>query len=76
MPQQKIGLIIETDKNGEKLIKQFEKEIKKGTNTTSIEFSLARRSLGEGGENNSEEVKIDELKFRIKIKEINLWIKF
>ncbi len=58
MPQGKIGLIIETDKNGEEIIKKFESEIKKGTNTTSIEFS----------ENNGEELKIDELKFKIEIK--------
>jgi isoleucyl-tRNA synthetase len=58
MPQQKIGLIIETDSNGEKLIKQFESEIKKGTNTISIEFS----------ENSGEELKVNELKFKIEIK--------
>jgi len=57
-PQDRISLLIETDKNGEKLIKQFENEIKKGTNTISIEFSP----------NNGEETKIDELKFKIEIK--------
>jgi valyl-tRNA synthetase len=57
-PQDKIGLVIETDSEGEKLIKKFKSEIKKGTNTTSIEFL----------ENNGEELKIDELMFKIKIK--------
>ncbi len=56
-PQDKIELVIETDKNGEEFVEKFESEIKKGTNTTSIKFS----------ENNGEEIKIDELKFIIKI---------
>ncbi|MEW5907967.1 MAG: isoleucine--tRNA ligase [Patescibacteria group bacterium] len=58
IPQDKIGLIIETGKNGEKLINKFEKEIKKGTNTNTIEFSP-----NDGGE-----VEFDELKFKIEIK--------
>jgi isoleucyl-tRNA synthetase len=58
MPRQKIELIIETDSNREKLIKQFENEIKKGTNTTAIEFS----------KNDGGEIKIDELMFKISIR--------
>ncbi|MBU4224163.1 isoleucine--tRNA ligase [Patescibacteria group bacterium] len=57
MPGQEIDLVVETDYNGEKLIKKFESEIKKGTNTALIEFS----------ENDGEEIKIEELKFIIKI---------
>lgn len=58
VPQQKIGLVVETDGGGEKLIKQFEAEIKKGTNATAIEFS----------KNDGEEIKINELVFKIEIK--------
>lgn len=68
VPQQKIELIIETDGVGEKLIKQFEAEIKRATNAIVIEFSLARRSLDEGGKNDGEKIKIDEPAFKIKIK--------
>ncbi len=57
VPQDRIELIIETDAKGKGLIEQFETEIKKGTNTTSIKFSKAE----------GEEIKIDELKFKIKI---------
>jgi isoleucyl-tRNA synthetase len=59
MPQQKIELAIETDGVGEKLIKDFENEIKKGTNTNEIKF---------GSISGEEEIKMDELKFKIEIK--------
>jgi len=70
IPQNKINLAIETDEAGEKFIKDFENEIKKGTN--SIEIELAKI----GGEetkprtefNSNAWVKIDELKFKIEIK--------
>lgn len=57
-PQDKIELIFETSKEGEEIIKKFESEIKKLTNTTSIKFS----------ESDGEKIKIDELKFKIEIK--------
>ena len=57
MPQQKIGLIIDVGDDGKKLIKQFEAEIKRGTNAATLEFN----------QNDGEEIKIDELKFKIKI---------
>ena len=49
---------METDEAGGKLIKKFEKEIKKGTNTETMEFA----------KNKGEEIKIDELTLKIKIK--------
>ncbi|MBI5306281.1 class I tRNA ligase family protein [Candidatus Wolfebacteria bacterium] len=55
-PQNKINLAIETDEAGEKFIKDFENEIKKGTNTETIKFEKSE----------GEEIKIDELKFKIK----------
>ncbi len=67
-PQDKINLVIETNEAGEKFIKDFENEIKKGTNTNEIKFALARRSLGEGGKNDGEEIKVDELEFKVKLK--------
>ena len=57
-PQDKISLDMETDEAGGKLIKKFEKEIKKGTNTETMEFA----------KNKGEEIKIDELTLKIKIK--------
>ena len=58
-PQQKIELAVETDSAGEKLIKDFENEIKKGTNTNEIKF---------GSISGEEEIKIDELIFKVDIK--------
>ncbi|MBU3925868.1 class I tRNA ligase family protein, partial [Patescibacteria group bacterium] len=57
-PQDKIEINIETDKNGEEIIKKFKSEIKKLTSTDSIKFSA----------NNAEELKINELIFKIEIK--------
>ncbi|MBU2263404.1 class I tRNA ligase family protein, partial [Patescibacteria group bacterium] len=57
-PQDKIGLIIETNKDGEEIIKKFDSEIKKLTNTTEIKFS----------ENSGEEIKVEDLIFKIEIK--------
>ncbi|MBI4692278.1 MAG: class I tRNA ligase family protein [Candidatus Terrybacteria bacterium] len=57
VPQDKVELIVKTDAVGEKLIKEFENEIKKGTNAKMIECS----------KNDGKEIKIDELIFRIKI---------
>lgn len=58
VPQQKIKLIIETNADGEKLIKNFENEIKKSTNTSLIKFTT----------NSGQEIKIDELILKIEIK--------
>jgi len=56
-PQEKIKLIAQTDKIGEKLVKKFGKEIKKGVNAVSLKFSA----------NPGQEIKVDELLFKIKI---------
>lgn len=56
-PQDKIELLIDTEETGKKLIKNFEKEIKKGTNAAAIEFS----------KNDGGEIRVEELKFKIKI---------
>jgi isoleucyl-tRNA synthetase len=58
VPQQKIELAVETDIGGERLIEQFEAEIKRATNTTAVEFA----------KNNGEEINIRGLLFKIKIK--------
>ncbi|MFH1956825.1 MAG: isoleucine--tRNA ligase [Patescibacteria group bacterium] len=57
-PQDKIEINVETSKEGEEIIKKFESEIKKFTNTQSIKFSA----------NNGEEIKINEIIFKIEIK--------
>ena len=57
-PQDKISLGMETDEAGGKFIKNFENEIKKGTNTNEIKFAKSE----------GEEIKVDELKFKIEIK--------
>ena len=57
-PQDKINLIIETNETGEKFIKDFENEIKKGTNSVEIKFAQTE----------GEEIEIDELKFKIEVK--------
>ncbi len=57
-PRDKINLEIETNEAGEKFIKNFEKEIKKGVNGVEIKFVQTE----------GEEIKIDELEFKIKIK--------
>ena len=57
-PQDKISLNMETDEAGKKLVKNFENEIKKGTNTNEIKFAKSE----------GEEIKVDELKFKIEIK--------
>jgi isoleucyl-tRNA synthetase len=69
-PQDKISLVIETDEMGEKFIKDFENEIKKGTNSAEIKFvkiegkeTKPRTELDSGAW-----VKIDELEFKIEIK--------
>ena len=62
--QDKINLIIETDEMGEKFIKNFKNEIKKRTNSVEIKFV----------KNNGEEIKVDELKFKIEIKKINFCV--
>ena len=57
-PQDKINLEIETDEAGEKFIKNFKNEIKKGTNSVEIKFAQTE----------GEEIEIDELKFKIEVK--------
>ncbi|HNW71327.1 MAG TPA: class I tRNA ligase family protein [Candidatus Paceibacterota bacterium] len=56
-PNDNIVLFIKTQEDGEKLIKKFEKDIKKTVLASEIKFS----------ENQGEEIKIDNLVFRIKI---------
>ncbi|KKR88577.1 MAG: Isoleucine-tRNA ligase [Candidatus Wolfebacteria bacterium GW2011_GWA1_44_24] len=58
-PDQKIILEIQTNETGKKLFKKFENEIKKSIGATKIEFI----DLIDG-----EEIKIDELEFKINIK--------
>jgi isoleucyl-tRNA synthetase len=57
-PQEKIKLIAQTDKIGEKLVKKFGKEIKKGVNAASLKLA----------ENSGQEIKVDNLTFKIEIK--------
>jgi valyl-tRNA synthetase len=57
-PDQKIKLVIDTDKKGKSFMEKFEKEIKKGTTTEKIKFS----EVSDGGE-----LKIDDILFRFKI---------
>jgi len=58
VPKQKVELFIETNLKGEKLIKKFGKEIKKGVNAGSLKIA----------ENNGQEIKVDEMAFKIEIK--------
>lgn len=55
VPQQKIELVIET---GDDFIKNFSEEIKRGTNASAVEFS----------KNDGEEIKIDKMAIKIKIR--------
>ncbi len=57
-PSDEIVLEIETDKTGEELLKKFEINLIKTVNAKNINFS----------ENNGEEIKIDNLFFKISIK--------
>ena len=57
-PQEKIKLFVQTDKNGQKLINKFVSKIKKGVNADSLKFAP----------NSGQEIKVDELVFKIKIK--------
>ncbi|MEK7786630.1 MAG: class I tRNA ligase family protein, partial [Chloroflexota bacterium] len=59
-PSDFIALSFETNDTGKKLIQKFENEMKKTTLVSQIKFE----------ENNGEEVKIDELVFKIKIDKI------
>jgi len=56
-PQDEIELIVETNEEGKEFMSLFMSNIKKVTNTKSIKFS----------ENDNREIKINELKFKIKI---------
>jgi isoleucyl-tRNA synthetase len=56
-PSDTISLIVETDDKGKELIQKFESEIKKTILVSKIEFK----------KNNGEEIKIDELVFKISI---------
>ena len=56
-PSDLISLVIETNKEGQKLIQKFEKELLKTILAAKIEFR----------ENEGEEIKIDDLVFKIKI---------
>ncbi len=56
-PSDIISLIVETGEEGKKLIQKFETEIKKTILVSKIEFK----------QNSGEEIKIDELAFKIKI---------
>ncbi len=58
IPQDKINLVVQTSQEGEKLINSFANEIKKGTNTASIKFSIVPEA---------EELKTGEIIFKIKI---------
>ena len=57
-PSDVVALVFETDDAGRKLIEKFENEIKKTVLASKIEFK----------ENDGEEIKIDELVFKVKIK--------
>ncbi|MFA5095595.1 MAG: class I tRNA ligase family protein [Candidatus Paceibacterota bacterium] len=54
-PSDIVSLVVETDEEGKKLIQKFEVEIKKTILVSKIEFK----------QNNGEEIKIDELVFKI-----------
>jgi isoleucyl-tRNA synthetase len=54
-PSDIISLVVETNEEGKKLIQKFESEIKKTILVSKIEFK----------QNNGEEIKIDELTFKI-----------
>jgi isoleucyl-tRNA synthetase len=56
-PSDVISLIVETNEEGKNLIQKFESEIKKSILVSKIEFK----------QNNGEEIRIDELMFKVKI---------
>ena len=59
-PSDEISLAFETDELGKKLIEKFETDMKKTVLASKIEFS----------ENIGEEVKVDDLVFKVKIDKI------
>ena len=68
-PSDVVSIVFETDDTGKKLIQKFENDMKKTVLVSKIEFKPARphESSGAGGDNDGEEVKIDDLVFKIKI---------
>ena len=56
-PSDVVSITFATDEQGKKLIQKFEPEMKKVVLASKIEF----------GENDGDEVKIDELVFKVKI---------
>jgi isoleucyl-tRNA synthetase len=56
-PSDVINMTVETSEDGKKLIQKFEKEMKKTATVSKIEFSV----------NEGDEIKIGELKFKVKI---------
>jgi isoleucyl-tRNA synthetase len=59
-PSDVVALTFETDETGKKLIQKFENDMKKTVLVSEIRFK----------ENKGEEIKIDELTFRVKIEKI------
>ena len=57
-PSDKIKLCLDTDQNGKDLVQKFEQDLKKSVITSQIEFKA----------NNGEEIKVDNLSFKIEIK--------
>jgi isoleucyl-tRNA synthetase len=57
-PDDKIDLIVQTDKTGQKLIQKYLEQIKKPTNILNIEFT----------ENDGEEVTVEQYVFKIMVK--------
>ena len=71
-PSDVISLVLKTDDAGKKLVQKFENDIKKTVLASGIEFRPARNASDSiadaGGDNDGEEVKIDDLVFKVKIK--------
>jgi len=59
-PSDMVNIIFETDEEGKKLIQKFENDLKKTVLVSQIEFK----------ENDGNEIKIDDLIFRVKIEKI------
>jgi isoleucyl-tRNA synthetase len=59
-PDQVVNISLDTDQNGQELVKKFEKELKKTVLVNNVDFT----------ENDGGEIKIDELVFKVKISKI------
>lgn len=72
-PSDVVSLTFETSDAGKELIQKFEADMKKTVLAPKIEFKPARNASSiadAGGENDGEEVKIDQLVFKVKIDKI------